>query len=301
MFLTTPTISKLDGVLDLVRSEVLPDGVLAFEELLRKGFVDDGYLSRGRGIVLGDGAAEHDLGTKASKKPGITRAHPALVSSFAPGSGRPCDANPVVPAIPGHRRVQRRSHHPHTGNLSEPFVDPAEQGFHLLRLVGTQGGIDPRNVPALSLEPEILVLQVAQALAQQGCCGEQDQRHRGLRNHQRSLRPGAAATHRPVGSAERLHRVGTRSHPRWRYTKDHSGKKRHAQRKEQHRPRWCCTDGHVVIGATDLEGQIQNQARAGICHGDAEGSADHCEQQTLNQRFAHSRCHEAPSATRTEV
>ena len=40
---------------------MLPDRVLVFEEPLRKGFVDHRDLARRRGVVLGNGPAQHDL------------------------------------------------------------------------------------------------------------------------------------------------------------------------------------------------------------------------------------------------
>ena len=83
---------------------------------------------------------------------------------------------------------------------------------------------------------KILVLQVPQALAEQGRCGEQYKRHRSLANPpSRSLRPRATARHRTVRPAKRLDGISMRSHPRWRDPEQYSRQNGHTQREEQHR------------------------------------------------------------------
>ena len=173
MSLATPTISKVDGVLDLVRPEVLPDRVLVFEESLCESFVDDGDLARGRGVVLGDGPAKHHFRAQGFEE-ARHHARPTGACIFLGARLRPArDANAVVPTIASHGRVERGSHHPHAGNLAQAIVNLPEQRLHLFRLVGAQHGIDPGDIAALGLKAEILVLQVAQALAQKSRRGQQ--------------------------------------------------------------------------------------------------------------------------------
>ena len=59
----------------------------------------------------------------------------------------------------------------------------------MLWLVVAQDGIDLGDVPAFGLESEILVLQIAQAPAEQRGRREQYQRHCRLPDDQRLLRP----------------------------------------------------------------------------------------------------------------
>jgi len=59
----------------------------------------------------------------------------------------------------------------------------------MLRLEISKHRIDPGNVAALRLESKFLMLQVPQALTEQSSCREQHERHRGLRDDQRSLCP----------------------------------------------------------------------------------------------------------------
>ena len=159
----------------LAGPKMLPDRVLVLEKLLRKRFIDHRYFSRRRRVLLRNGPARYDFGTQSFEE---SRHHAdESRSCIVLGSGlRPTfDANAVVPAIAGHRRIERRRHHAHAGNLLQAIVDLPEQRFHLLRLVISQSGIHPRDIPALRLESKFLVLQVPQALAEKRRCGEQYQ------------------------------------------------------------------------------------------------------------------------------
>src|SRR5262249_24429260 len=156
------------GILDLARSEMLPDRVLALKEFLRERLVDDSYPSRGIRVLVRNRAAEDDFGTDGLEK---ARHYSRPSSACILFSGRlrpPFHANTVVPAVSSHWCVEGWRHHAYSGNLMQALIDLAKQRFHLFRLVVAQNRIDPGNVPALSFESKILVLQVAQALGQHG-------------------------------------------------------------------------------------------------------------------------------------
>ena len=117
---------------------------------------------------------------------------------------------------------------------------------------------------------EILVLQVSQALAQQRGRGQQYQRHRHLRDHQRLLHPGSPGADRTGGCPQSVRRVGMRSHPSGCQTEDYSRQHRRAQRKQQDRPGGRRLDRDIVVRAADLERQGQNEPGPGECDSDAQ-------------------------------
>ena len=131
------------------------------------------------------------------------------------------------------------------------------------------------------------MFQVSQALAQESSRGQQHQRHRDLRDHQRLLCPGAPCANRTARAPQRIRRVGMRGHPRRSDSKNDSGQHRYPQREQQDRPGWRRLDRHVVIGTADLEGQVHNHLRPGIGHGDAQNSSDDRQQHRFDQYAAH--------------
>ena len=79
------------------------------------------------------------------------------------------------------------------GTAQEALVDTAEEQLHLFGLVVAERRVDGDEIAVLRFETKILTLEIAQALAEQSGGGKQNQRHRGLRDHQRFLRDGTAA------------------------------------------------------------------------------------------------------------
>ncbi len=251
---------------------MLSDRVLAFEELPGKGLVDHGHLACCRGVLLRNGPAQDDFCAQGLEE-SWHHSRPSRARVFlGPRLRSALDANAVVPAISRHGRIECRRHHPHAGNPKQAIVNLPEQGLQLLRLVVAEHGINRGDVPAFGLESEILVLQIAQALAEQRRRGEQYQGHCGLPDDQRLLRPGAPSAHRTIGPTQRLDRVGMRGHPRRCDAKNYPGQCRDSQGEKQHRPGWRCIDGYVIIRTAVLKGEMQNQPCAGIGHGDTKGS-----------------------------
>ena len=79
---------------------MLSYGILVLEEPPGKGFVDDRYLTRGRGIVLCDRPAQNDPGPYGFEEPRHHARERRIVSSLAPGSGRPCTRIPLFQLSP---------------------------------------------------------------------------------------------------------------------------------------------------------------------------------------------------------
>src|SRR5579859_6081567 len=214
---------------------MLPDRVLVFEEPLGKRFIDHSHFSRGGCILLRNWSTRHDFGAQGIEELWHRADEPRCCIVLGSRLRLTFYPNAVIPAIPSHRGIECRGRHTHSGNLLQMIYDLPEHRFQLFRLVISQHEIDPRDVPALSLEPKILVLQVPQALAEESGCGEQYERHRCLRDYQGSLRPRAPARHRTVRPAKRLDRVSMRSHPRWRNPENYSRQNRRAQCEEKDR------------------------------------------------------------------
>src|SRR5262245_10615635 len=179
------------GVLNAVHAEMLTDRVLVFEEASNEGFVDDGDRASRGGVLLFDVAALRDFCADSFKEAGHD-AGPAGASVFlGPGFRAACDTNALVPTIAAHGRIESGSDHAHSGYTQEALVDTAEELFHLFGLVAAERRVDGDEIAVLRFEPKILALEIAQALAEQGGGGEQNERHRGLRDDQRFLRDGA--------------------------------------------------------------------------------------------------------------
>src|SRR5205085_11962706 len=96
--------------------------------------------------------------------------------------------------------------------------------------------VDRDEIAVLRFETKILVLEIAQALAEQSSGGEQNERHRGLRDHQRFLRDGATAAHGTVAAAQSFDRIDMGSHPAGSNTEKYSGEHRDRERKPQNGP-----------------------------------------------------------------
>ena len=73
----------------------------------------------------------------------------------------------MAPLLAGHRRIGREADAAHPGNGSEPVLNRTKERDQLLLLmVRQQQRIDVNEVAAILIEPEVLVLQIAQATAQ---------------------------------------------------------------------------------------------------------------------------------------
>ena len=90
-------------------------------------------------------------------------------------------------------------------------------------LSGAERWVDGDEIAFLRFETKILMLEIAQALPQQGSGGEQDKRHRSLRDNQRFLRDGGAAAHGTAAAAQGFDRIDMRSHPCGRDPEKYSG------------------------------------------------------------------------------
>src|SRR5262249_6409469 len=191
--------------LNAVHAEALTDRVLVFEEASNEGFVDDGDRASRGGVLLFDGAALHDFCAERFKEAGHD-AGPAGAGFFLwPGFGAACDTNALVPAIAAHGRIESGSDHAHSRYAQEALVDTAVEHLHLFGLVAAERWVDGDEIAVLRFEAKILALEIAHALAKQSGGGEQNERHRGLRDNQRFLRDGAAAAHATVAAAHTLY------------------------------------------------------------------------------------------------
>ncbi len=248
------------------------------------------------GVLLFDRAALHDFCAESFKEAGHD-AGPAGAGVFlGRGFGAACDTNAFVPAIAAHGRVESGSDHAHSGYAQEALVDTAEERLHLFGLVVAERWVDGDEIAVLRFETKILVLEIAQALAEQSSGGEQNERHRGLRDNQRFLRDGAAAAHGTVAAAQSFDRIDMRSHPGGSDTENYSGEHRDRERKEQNGPGGRRIDRDVVRrAAAVVEREIENQCAARVRDSDSENAADDGEQGGLDERFAHQ-----PAARRTE-
>src|SRR6266446_2704275 len=142
---------------------MLPDRVLVLKEPLRKGLVNHRYFPCRRGVVLRNRPTLHDFCAYGFEEP-RHHSRPSRTRIFlSPWFRSARHSNTVVPAVAGHWRIESRRNHPHTGNLTQAVVDLPEHWLHLLGLVVTQHRIDPRNIPTLGLESEVLVFQIPQA------------------------------------------------------------------------------------------------------------------------------------------
>ena len=92
--------------------------------------------------------------------------------------------NPAV-----KRRFEYAAHHAHAWDGPQLVFDFVEQWSELLLPVAREPRIDPDQIPAMGIESEVLVLAIAQALAEHCRCAKQDERHSRLHDHQRPLRP----------------------------------------------------------------------------------------------------------------
>src|SRR5262245_22670869 len=263
------------GVLNAVHAEVLTDRVLVFEEASNEGFVDDGDRASRGGVLLFDGAALHDFSADSFKEPGHD-AGPAGAGVFlGPWFGAACDTNALAPVITAHGRIESGSDHARSGHAQEPLVDTAVDQFHLFGLVAAKLWVDGDEIAVLRFETKILALQIAQALAEQGGGGEQNERHRGLRDDQRFLRDGAAAAHGAIAAAQSFDRIDMRSHPGGGDAEKYSGARRDRERKEQNGPGGRRIDRDVVRrAAAVLEREIENQFTASVGDSDSENAAD---------------------------
>src|ERR1700722_15568608 len=112
---------------------MLPDRVLAFEESPRERFIDHRYLSRSLRVLLLQRPAPQNLRVDRLEEP-WHYPRPARTGVLSrPWLRPPLDANPVVPAVAGHRRIKCRCHHPYPWYLHETIVDSSEHRLHLLR------------------------------------------------------------------------------------------------------------------------------------------------------------------------
>src|SRR6185312_6002195 len=214
------------GVLNAIHAKVLADRVLVFEEASNECFVDDRDRASRGGVVLFDGAALHELCAESFKEAGHDAGPTGAGVFLGPGFGAACNTNALVPAIAAHGRVESGSDHAHAGYAQQALVDTAEERLHLFGLVVAERWVDGNEIAVLRFETEILVLEIAQALAQQSSGGEQNERHRGLCDNQRFLRDGAAAAHGTVAAAQSLDRIDMRSHPGGSDSEKYSGEHR---------------------------------------------------------------------------
>ena len=140
------------------------------------------------------------------------------------------------------------------------------------------------------------MLEIAQALSEQGSGGQQNERHRGLRDNQRFLCDGTAAAHGPVAAAQSFDRIDMRSHPGGSDTEKYSGEHRDRECKQQNGPGGRGIDRDVVRrAAAVVEREVENQFAATVGESDSKNAADGGEQSALTKRFAHE-----PAARRTE-
>ncbi len=147
-----------------------PTGFWFLKNRRAKAWLIDRYLACGRGVVLRNRPAQNDPGPYGFEEPRHHARERRAGVFLGPGLRPALHANPVVPAIARHGRVERRSHHAYPGNLQQAVVNLPEQRLQLLRLIVAQHGVDPCDVAVLGFESEILVLQIAQAPAEQRRC-----------------------------------------------------------------------------------------------------------------------------------
>src|SRR5262249_12177805 len=158
-----------------------------------------------------------------------------------------------------HGRIESGRSHAHSGYAQEALVDTAEEHLHLFGLVVAERWVDGDEIAVLRFETKILALEIAQALAKQSSGGEQNDRHRGLRDHQRFWRDGAAAAHGTAAAAQSFDRIDMRSHPGRSDTEKYPGEHRDRKRKEQNGPGGRRIDWDVVRRATAMEREIEDQ------------------------------------------
>jgi hypothetical protein len=70
-------------------------------------------------------------------------------------------------------------------------------------------------------------------------------------------------------------------------SEDDSRQDGNTQSKKQHRPGWHRADRNIIVGPSNLEGQIQDQPCSGIRHGDSQSTADDRQQHAFDQGLAH--------------
>ena len=122
------------GILDPVDPEVLPNRVLVFEKVPDECLVDYSDVQRVCCVVLIKRPAQHNLGADGLEESGH-HARPACARVFlGRGLGPALDANSLIPAIAAHRRIQHGGRRPHSGNLFQAVVNPAEELLHLFGL-----------------------------------------------------------------------------------------------------------------------------------------------------------------------
>ena len=149
------------------RTEVLADGILVPKELLGEGFVDDSHVPRIPVVIFVDGAARQHSGADRIEEPWR---YPGPVGGYIvlrAGLWFALNPNVVTPLLAGHRRIGRGADAAHPRNGSEPVLNLTKERDQLLLLmVRQQQRIDVNKVAAILIEPEVLVLQIAQAAAQ---------------------------------------------------------------------------------------------------------------------------------------
>jgi len=113
-----------------------------------------------------------------------------------------------LPVIPRHRAVKRQAGIAHPGDLFKLPLHVAINGGDLFGRIAAEAGVHLGNHAALRLEPENLILQIAEGFHHQSRAGEQHQRNRRLQHHQRSLRQRGTAGGRTPRPAKGSRRIG---------------------------------------------------------------------------------------------
>src|SRR5579885_2558515 len=120
-----------------------------------------------RRILLLDGAALHDLCAEGFKE---ARHHPRPAGArvfLRTWFGSAGNSNSLVPTVAAHGCIKGWSDHAYTWYVQEAFVDTPEELFHLFRLVISECWVDGDQIAVFRFEAEILVFEIAQALAEQ--------------------------------------------------------------------------------------------------------------------------------------
>ena len=138
------------------------------------------------------------------------------------------------------------------------------------------------NIAIGRLKTEMLALHIAQALRQQACSRKQHERQRRLRNHERFLRPAAAASAGTAGAAKRVGRSGVRRDPCRCNSKKNSGQQRDRERESQHGQRRRGVDRYIG----HRERETKDQVRSTVGDRYARNSSEHRQNDAFGEHLA---------------
>ncbi len=233
---------KCAGILRKIHPEMPLHWVFAaLEKAFHKRFVHDGHRRGCLVVRLCEIAAAHHGHAKILQ---IVRAHPVprrsrFLVNFR--QGMPGYQNRLAPIV-CKRVVERQPRTLHPRQTIQPILELPIQRSQFRFCIAGRSIMQRNQNPPLQLKPEILVLQLVQTATQHRRSGNQHNRECSLHQQQRLPRERGSIACAAARSAQRIHRVGARSKPRWRGPKYDSRDQSQRKRKTQHHQRWPGTD-----------------------------------------------------------